>query len=236
MMKKSTRWCNVKRKCSLGSKDAAGDIIEEEKDAFSLKSHFFLLHPNKVIFVNEVGNNTSQANHGSIGGEKFICTAGGWPQQQKNMKDAHFTILGFTSATGQPHLCSIIFACKELEPMIQSLDPFATWEGKDCDVDKNTGPGKRHPQGLQCHFNGITVPCCYACSESGSIMEELLAEILRYINKLKFLIAVMVPYLFCSLMAMEEDSNFLFWSTSQTNLMSGRMYWCPLWHILLAGG
>jgi hypothetical protein len=181
-------------KCGIATKldnelwfSKAGDIVEEEKDAFGLKSHYFLLHPSKDIFVDEVGNNTSQANDGNVGGEKFICTAGGQPQQQANMKDAHFTVLGSTSATGQPFLCSIIFACKELEPMmIQGLDPFATWERNDCDVDKNTGPGKRHPQGPQCHFNGITVPCFCACSESGSITGELLAEMLRYIDKLNF--------------------------------------------------
>jgi hypothetical protein len=143
-------------------------IVEEVKDAFGLKKQYFLLHPNKVIFVNEVGNNTRQPNDRNIGGEKFICTAGGRPQQQANMKDAHFTILGFTSETGQPLLCSIIFACKELEPMmIQGLDPFTTWERNDCNVDKNTGPRKRRPQGPQYHFNDITVPCFCACSESG---------------------------------------------------------------------
>jgi len=53
------------------------------------------------------------------------------------MKDAHFTILGFTAATGEPVMCCIIFACKELEPMmVQGLDPFATWEGDELDIEK----------------------------------------------------------------------------------------------------
>jgi len=163
----------------------AGDIVDDETDAFGLKSRYFLLHPSKVIFVDEVGNNTSQSNDGNVGGEKFICSAGGRPQQRANMKDAHFTVLGFTSATGQPLMCSIIFACKELEPiMVQGLDPFTPWEGNDNDLERNTGPGKRHPQGPQVQYNGVTVPCFCACSESGSITGELLAEMLRFIDKL----------------------------------------------------
>ena len=31
------------------------------------------------------------------------------------MKDAHFTVLGFTAAEGTPVMCAIIFAAKELE-------------------------------------------------------------------------------------------------------------------------
>ncbi len=94
----------------------AGDIVEDEKDAFGLKSQYFLLHANRVIFVDEVGNNTSQANDGNIGGEKFLCFASGRPQQRANMKDAHFTVLGFTAATGEPIICCIIFACKDWSP------------------------------------------------------------------------------------------------------------------------
>jgi hypothetical protein len=67
-----------------------------------------------------------------IGGEKLVCSAGGQPQQKANMKDAHFTVLGFNAASGEPIMCCIMFACKELEPMmVQGLNPFASWEGNE---------------------------------------------------------------------------------------------------------
>jgi hypothetical protein len=48
-------------------------------------------------------------------------------QQRANMIEAHFTIMGFTAATGEPVMCAIKFTRKELEPMmVQGLDPFVT--------------------------------------------------------------------------------------------------------------
>jgi len=188
-----------------------------------LKSEYFLLHPEKLLFVDEVGNNTSQANDGNVGGEKFLCFAGGRPQQRANMKDAHFTVLGFTAATGEPVMCCIIFACKELEPMmVQGLDPFATWEGDELDIEKKSGPGKRHPHGPQCIYNGITVPCFCACSESGSITGELLAEMIKFMDKKTYLIVLMGSHLFYYWMAMGADSNSLFWSIYLMMLTNGR--------------
>jgi hypothetical protein len=65
----------------------------------------------------------------------FVCSANGRPQQKANIKNAHITILDFTATSGKPIVCCIIFACKELAPMmIQGLDPFASWEGHENDV------------------------------------------------------------------------------------------------------
>jgi hypothetical protein len=32
-------------------------------------------HPEKLIFVNEVGSNSSTTKDGNVGGEKFLCEA-----------------------------------------------------------------------------------------------------------------------------------------------------------------
>jgi hypothetical protein len=105
--------------------DKSGNIIEEEDEAFGLKSSYYLVHPDdKLLFVDEVGSNASQANDGKIRGEKLLCISGGRPQERA--KDAHFTMLGYTTASGEAVMCSIIFAAKELDPLwIQGLDPFA---------------------------------------------------------------------------------------------------------------
>ena len=78
------------------------------------KVHFEASTPNKLIFVDEVGSNTSQAKDGQKGGEKVLCIGtAARPQQRSAMKDAHFTVLGFTAADdGTPVMCAIIFAAK----------------------------------------------------------------------------------------------------------------------------
>ncbi len=165
--------------------DKSGNIVEEEGDAFGLQSKYILLRPDKLLFVDEVGSNTSQAKDGNIGGEKFLCSSGGRPQQRANTKDAHFTVLGFTTASGNAVMCCIIFAAKELDPLwVQGLDPFAEWEGGELEVRKNTGKGKRHPQGPVCTFKGKMVPCFCGCSETGSITSDLLAAMLQFMDDL----------------------------------------------------
>ena len=82
-------------------------------------------------------------------------------------------------------MCAIIFAAKELDPLwVQGLDPFADWEGGEFEIERNTGKGKRHPQGPVCTFNGVSVPCFCGFSDSGTITSELLAAILKFMDGL----------------------------------------------------
>jgi hypothetical protein len=57
--------------------DKDGNVVDEEHLAVGLKSRFELIHPDWLIFVDEVGFNTSQTKDGQVGGEKFLCTADG---------------------------------------------------------------------------------------------------------------------------------------------------------------
>ena len=50
----------------------AGDVVEYEELAFGKKTQFMLLHPRKLLFVDEVGSNTSQAKDGHCGGDRFL--------------------------------------------------------------------------------------------------------------------------------------------------------------------
>jgi hypothetical protein len=61
--------------------DKRGNIMEQEMDAFGLASKYYLQKHNKLLFIDEVGSNTSQAKDGNIGGGKFLCSSGGRPQQ-----------------------------------------------------------------------------------------------------------------------------------------------------------
>jgi hypothetical protein len=53
--------------------DKTGNIVDAEEEVFGLKSDYILLYPEKLLFADEVGNNTSQANDGNVGDEKFLC-------------------------------------------------------------------------------------------------------------------------------------------------------------------
>ena len=49
-----------------------GEPVAKEEDAYGKKTQHSLVHPDKVLFVDEVGCNTSQKYDGNIGGKKFL--------------------------------------------------------------------------------------------------------------------------------------------------------------------
>ena len=117
----------VNRKLLL-SKD--GEIVEHRHEAFGLPTEYMMQRPDKLLFVDEVGSNTSTTKDGNVGGEKFLCGAAGRPQVKAGTKDSHFTVLGFTAATGEPVMCAIIFAAKHLcESWVLGFNAAAEWIG-----------------------------------------------------------------------------------------------------------
>jgi len=61
-----------------------GSIVQLEELSFGLKSQYKLRHPDKFIFVDEVGSNTSQTKDSHYGGEKhLVLGAAARPQQRK---------------------------------------------------------------------------------------------------------------------------------------------------------
>jgi len=51
--------------------DKAGHITNKE-NAIGHTTHCLLTHPEMVLFVYEVGDNTSKKKYGDIGGKKFV--------------------------------------------------------------------------------------------------------------------------------------------------------------------
>ena len=49
----------------------AGDIVNSEAEAFGEKVSQTVKHPDYVLFVNEVGNNTNMKDDGCVGGERL---------------------------------------------------------------------------------------------------------------------------------------------------------------------
>jgi len=160
-----------------------GGVVEEQEQAFGCKSEYELIHPDHLIFVDEVGSNTSQAKDGQVGGQTYLCSVDGRPQNRAATKDAHFTVLGFTAANGEPLLCAIIFAAKSMKREWETgFDPFAEWIGSEDNIEENCGDNKPYPFGPTCTFNGKEIPCFCCNSESGSITGPLLTSMLSYID------------------------------------------------------
>ena len=105
----------IASKCSTKVKlDKRGEIVEHPEEAFGLPTQYLIQRPDKLLFVDEVGSNTCTTKDGHVGGEKFLCQADARPQIKAATKDSHFTVLGFTAATGEPVMCAIIFSAKEM--------------------------------------------------------------------------------------------------------------------------
>jgi hypothetical protein len=103
-----------------------GEVVEEEEKAFRMKSKYELIHPDWLLFVDEVGSNTSQSKDERVGGQTYLCSIDGRPQLHASTKDAHFTVLGFTAANGEPVVSAIIFAAKSMhDDWRTGFDPFA---------------------------------------------------------------------------------------------------------------
>ena len=101
----------------------------------------------------------------------------GWstPTESCCTKDAHFTILGFTTGNGKPLMCAIIFAEKSVKDDRKTgFDPFVKWIGEEHEIEKNMGEGKALPLGPECLLNGKIISCFCCCSDSGTITGTLL--------------------------------------------------------------
>mmetsp|Transcript_521 Transcript_521/g.749 ORF Transcript_521/g.749 Transcript_521/m.749 type:complete len:91 (-) Transcript_521:75-347(-) len=87
-----------------------------------------------VVFVDEVGGDTSQEGDGAVGGQKRIVPRGTVPKESAATNTNHFTMLGFTAATGEPvsfegkkfHASSLI---PKMDPshLSCSLHSLSTW-------------------------------------------------------------------------------------------------------------
>jgi hypothetical protein len=117
-----------------------------EENAFKRKATHLLTRPDMVVFIDEVGSNTSQEGDGVIGGELKICAKALVPIESATTNNNHFTVLGFTATTGEAIMCATIVLGKTLKPeVVTGIDVFSKKEGDESDYDfmeKNSGPGK----------------------------------------------------------------------------------------------
>ncbi len=99
------------------------------------------MHPDKIIFVDEVGSNTSQTKDSHYREEKNLVLGGAARSQQScAQKDAHFTVLGFMASTVEPLMRAVIVTAKELEyGWVQGLMDLQTGWGRILPLIKYRG-------------------------------------------------------------------------------------------------
>ena len=104
--------------------------------------------------------------------------------------DHKFTLLPFTSASGEAVCCAIIFQGKGTVPATWktgidlSVTPILTANGNNIDMDINFGEGKYYPGGPTCKYNGKVVDCLTFISESGGITGDILVDIIIYFDQI----------------------------------------------------
>jgi len=100
--------------------------------------------------------------------EKKIVSRGSVAKETATTNCNHFTVLGFTTATGDPIMCAIIVAGKTMKfKVVTGLDLFAKQIGEESVSDvkaNNSGPGKMYPNGPTCQCKSNKEVPCMVCT------------------------------------------------------------------------
>ena len=161
-----------------------GEHVSKEKSVGE-KVEYEITHPEHILYVDKVGNNTCQKDDGNKGGEEYLDQRGSQSQKACSISDVHWTALRFTAGNGQPVLCVIIFTGQSLSVEDQlGIDLFALLPNKQSGLFHidNYGRGRYFPGGPKCTFRGHEIPCYVKTSPKGSIKLEILKDILRYLE------------------------------------------------------
>ena len=162
--------------------DRDGNEVEESQ-RFGLKQGTKITRPEYLLFADETGCSTSQKKDGQVGGTKYLCKKGTTPQMMACTNDHRFTVLPFTSGSGEAVCCAVIFQSKTGEVLIncksgvdiRSDDPLRNGHG-EIDFETNTGEGKYFPGGPKCVYNGKEIDCLTFASASGGISGDILVK------------------------------------------------------------
>ena len=101
----------AERRASPRYTDRVGNEVEESQ-RFGLKQDTKIIRPEYLLFADETGCSTSQKKDGQVGGTKYLCKKGTMPQMTACTNDHRFTVLPFTSSSGEAVCCAVIFQSK----------------------------------------------------------------------------------------------------------------------------
>ena len=88
--------------------DRDGEIVDKEK-SFGSAIDCKVTHTNYLLFADETGCNTSQKKDGQEGNEKRVVAKGTVAQSVCSATECKYTLLPFTSASGEAVCCVVIF-------------------------------------------------------------------------------------------------------------------------------
>jgi hypothetical protein len=116
-------------------RDIENNIVNTETEAYGRQTGYSLVHPDKLVFFYEVGENISQKGDGNAGRQKLMVAKDMRVQVRNSIKYNHFTVLGFTAADGRPFMCAIIIAASKLRltdvtgftPLSTCYPKWMTW-------------------------------------------------------------------------------------------------------------
>ena len=150
----------------------AGEKINGECEAPGEKVEYRIVHPNYILHVDEVGNNICQPNNGHKDGQKFLVERGFQPRTSCSTSEVHWTTLGFTSGTGEPVLCAIIFAAETLSVEERlGVDIFAQCHD-DVFSAENYGHGRYFPRGQNETFEAMKSHAMSRALPEGVLLQQ----------------------------------------------------------------
>ena len=140
--------------------DREGNEVEEH-ERFGLAQEMKIDHPDYILFVDKSGCETNQKQGRNVGNRKYIVEQGTRPQLICNTLDHRFTILPFTSSSGEAVCCMLIFQHKKDEvPMTWKTGTNITVENSihdkqgENDLELNIGESKYYAEGPKSNFSG----------------------------------------------------------------------------------
>ena len=172
-----------------------GEEVDNEEDALGCKVSIKIDRPDMMIMFDEVGCNLSQEGDNANGGESYLCGVNDQAYQSSATKHNHFTVLGVTSADGNPIMCVVIIKGKKRDVLVESGvdwslldtidDTYIDESSNSAFFEENFGDSKVFPGGPSCTFKGKEVPALIAFTESGGIDGYTLTTIFKRLDALE---------------------------------------------------
>lgn len=166
--------------------DADGNIVDSEDKAAGHKCTIDLIHPEWLLFGDEVGTDMAQDEDGHIGGQTYLSFGDQKIELTSSKASGRFTVMELTAASGDAVMCIVIFAGKEIG-VADALGfdhradiPYDT----NSTLEDNAGPGKALPGLPTCTFRGKEVPALLAVTPKGSMTSEILMSALKKLDDL----------------------------------------------------
>jgi len=158
-----------------------GEIVSKE-ESVGLQVKIDVIHPEYILFGDEVGTEISQKNYGNVGGQKFVKEKGTRSNFKSSHRDGRLTVIGLTAANGDAVMVIIIYTAEEINFEQRMGHDIHISLDDDLTIAKNSGPGKTFPGRLCCNFRGKRIPALITSNSKGYIMSSILVASFRRLD------------------------------------------------------